>query len=143
MAFDSREFEYADIKVALLGSNLEGLRGIKFKKKQEKEPVHGQGSDPKSIQRGNKSYEGTLTVLKSDYDMLTDAAINAGYEDISDVPAKLINITVVYDKGDGSPLRTVKLLKVEFTDEEDGMKSGDKFNEVELPFICLKRTFGK
>lgn len=137
--FDSREFEYADVKVSLLGVELTGLRGNTYKKSQEKELVYGQGNDPKAIQRGQKKYEGSLMLLKSDFDILDAAARAAGYEDLVDVPGKLINITTVYDKGDGSPLATDVCQNVEFTEVEDGMKTGDKFKEVTLPYIFLRK----
>ena len=60
--FDSNEFEFADVKVSILGVELTGLRGLKYKKIQEKEPVYGAGNEPKRIQRGNKRYEGTLQI---------------------------------------------------------------------------------
>lgn len=138
--FDSREFEYADVKVAMLGVELSGLRGITYKKTQEKEEVFGAGNNPKAIQRGNKKYSGNLALLKSDYDQLNKAAIAAGYEDLIDVPGTEINITVVYQKEDNSAkLSTDTLINVEFTEAEDGMKQGDKFKEISLPFIFLRK----
>lgn len=140
MGFDTREFEYADVKVKMLGAELDGLRGLTYKKSQEKEPVYGAGNKPKAIQRGNKKYEGNLMLLKSDFDLLNKAAVSAGYTDITDVPGKLINISVVYQK-EGDPLiQTATLFNVEFTEYEDGMKQGDKFKEITLPFICLNIT---
>lgn len=135
--FNSKEYEFADIRVKLLGSQLSGLRGIMFKKAQEKEAVYANGSDPKTIQRGNKSYEGTLTVLKNDFDRMNVAARAAGYEDIIDVPFTQIVITVVFDNP-GVGLTTHNLISLEFSDMEDGMKQGDKFKEIELPFIFLR-----
>lgn len=137
--FDSREFQYSDTKVSLLGLQLEGLRGLTYKKEHEKEAVTGQGSDPKAIQRKFKKYDGTLMMLKSDYDILDRAAVAAGYEDLIDVPGKFIAITCVYDKDDGSPIATDILINVEFTSAEDGMKTGDAFKEVSLPFLFLKK----
>ena len=139
MPFDSSEYEYADIKVSVLGASLTGLRGIKYKKKQEKSVVYGQGNQPKSVQRGNKSYEGTLSVLKSDYDLLDAAAVAAGYEDITDVPSKYITSTVVYQKPGETALTVDTLIQMEFTEAEDGMKQGEQFKEVELPFIFLRK----
>lgn len=136
--FNSKEFEYADVKVQLLGAQLSGLRGLKYKKSQEKELVYGAGSDPKSIQRGQKKYDGTLTLLKSDYDALHKAAIAAGYEDLIDVPGKDIIITCVYENTPNGMLSTDTLIGVEFTEAEDGMKQGDKYTEIALPFIYLK-----
>ena len=137
--FNSKEFEYADIKVNMFGIELDTLRGIVYKKSQEKELVYAQGNQPRAIQRKNKKYEGTLTLLKSGYDTLDAAAVAAGYEDITDVPGDNINITITYLKDDGM-LSTDSLLNVEFTDAEDGMKQGDPFKEVSLPFIFLRKT---
>lgn len=138
MGFDTREFEFADVRVQLFGVELSGLRGLKYKKTQEKEPVHGAGNEPKAIQRGKKSYDGTLMLLKSDFDALNRAAVAAGFEDIVDVPGHLINITCVYQKEGSGPLSTDKILNVEFTEYEDGMENADKFKEVSLPFLALK-----
>ena len=136
--FISNEFDFSDVKVFMLGVNLTGLRGLIYKKSQEKEVVYGQGNEGKSIQRGNKKYDGSLMLLKSDFDVLHKSALAAGYEDLVDVPGKLINITCVYQKDGLKGLSTVQILNVEFTEVEDGMKQNDKFKEVTLPFIALK-----
>lgn len=139
MSFDSREFEFADVQVTVLGVPLSGLRGLTYKKSQEKELVYAQGNQPKAIQRGNKKYEGTLMLLKSDFDELNSAAIASGYEDITDIPGKEINITCVYQKtDDAGKLSTDTLLNAEFTEYEDGMKQGDKFKEISLPILFLR-----
>jgi hypothetical protein len=138
--FDSSEFEFADISVSILGANLSGLRGLVYKKTQKKEPVYGQGNQPKAIQKGNKAYEGTLKVLKSDYDLLDAAAVAAGYEDITDVPEKLITMTCVYQRASENMLSTDILIGCGFTDAEDGMNQGDPFKEVSLPFMFLRKN---
>jgi len=138
MAFDSREYQWSDTRVFLLGKELRGLRGLTYKKTVEKEPVYAQGSNPNSIQSGNKKYDGTLMLLKSEFDDLNRAAIAAGFSDITEVPAEKINITCVYDRGDGSPMQTASLFTVGFTEYDDGMKQGDKFKEVTMPFIFTR-----
>lgn len=138
MGFDTREFEFADTKVSMLGRELTGLRGLTYKKSQEKEPVYGAGNEPRAIQRGNKKYEGSLMLLKSDFDLLNEAAVAAGYEDIVDVPGHLINITCVYQKQGSAKIQTAQIIGVDFTEYEDGMKQADKFKEVSLPFLALK-----
>lgn len=138
MAFDSREFEFADIKVSMLGVELTGLRGLTYKKSQEKELVYAAGNQPKAIQRGNKKYEGSLMLLKSDVDLLNQAARLAKYEDITDVPGRLIDITVVYQNLDSLKLSTDTLQNVEFNEVEEGMKQGEKFKEITLPFMFLR-----
>ncbi|HLO37707.1 MAG TPA: hypothetical protein VK173_04410 [Lacibacter sp.] len=139
MGFDASEFEYSDIKVSIFGRELTGLRGLTYKTSREKELVYGAGANPKAIQRGQKKNEGSLMVLKSDYDDMLRAANAAGYNSLCDVPGKLINITCVYQNEDKSRLQTSSLFNCEFTEEEDGMKAGDKFKEVTLPFLYLSQ----
>jgi hypothetical protein len=136
MAFDSREFEFADIRVSIFGTELTGLRGITFKKTQEKEPIYGAGNEPVAIQSGNIKYEGTLTLLQSNVQALLFAARKAGYNHLTDVPANQIAITVVYNQG--LKMATYKLMGVAFTEFELGMKQGDKYQEVELPFLFTR-----
>ena len=68
--FDTRQYEYADINVALGGRVITGLRGIKYSSKQEKEAVYGKGNEPMHIQKGNISYEGEVTLLQSELETL-------------------------------------------------------------------------
>jgi hypothetical protein len=138
MGFNSRECEFADIKVSVLGKELSGLRELSYKYSRDKELVYGAGSDPKSVQRGNRKTEGKLVVLKSDFDEMNLAARAAGHRNIVEVPGKNINITCVYQKDDGDPIKTDALINVEFTDFEDGMKQGDKFKEISLSFIFIR-----
>ncbi len=133
--FNSREFEWADVKVVLFGREIAGLRGLTYKKSIEKELIYGAGNNPRAVQRGNKKCEGTLTILKSEFDELNTAALAAGYDDIVDIPGHLISIVCTFSNND--KIQVNKLTHVEFTDYEDGMKQGDKFKEVALPFICL------
>ena len=58
--FNSREYEWADITVVLGGRDITGLRSIRYKESQEKEAVYGKGNRPQAIQKGNKSYEGSI-----------------------------------------------------------------------------------
>ena len=63
---NTREYEWSDVTVVLAGRLVTGLRGIKYGAKQEKELLHAKGNKPHSIQRGNKTYEGEITLLKSE-----------------------------------------------------------------------------
>lgn len=137
MGFNSREFEFADVKVSMLGKELTGLRGLEYDYEQEKEHLYAAGNKPKSIQKGQIKPTGTLTILKTDLDDLNAAARAAGYKNIVQVPGRLINITCIYQKDDGDPIRTDSLINVEFTKMSDGGKSGDKFKECALPFLFL------
>lgn len=140
MGFDTREFEYADIRINVFGAELDTFRGLTTKESQEKELVYGAGNRPKSVQRGNIKYEGTLMLLQSGTDQLDAAARAQGYSSIIHVPGKFINITVVYQKPGDALVKTKAIKNVEFTELEDGMKQGDKFKENSLPFIYLSEV---
>ena len=130
--FNSREYEFADMTVMVGGKDIVGLRGLKYDVKQEKVTVYGKGNEPIAIQKGNKSYEGELTILASELETLR---LNGG----GTVLNLQVDIAVVY----GNPLQgdvmTTDILQgVQFTEEAKEYKQGDKFAEFTLPFIFLR-----
>ena len=131
MAFNTKDYRFADISVSLFSQTLTGFRGVSYKKKQEKELLHAAGDKPVGVQRGNITYEGELTLLKSDYDALNVAARAAGYDDILGLPGFPIVLAYTND----TQITTDTLLNVEFMEFDEGMKQGDKFKEMSLPII--------
>lgn len=129
--FNSRQYEYADITLQFGGVDLVTLRGVKFKKKVEREAVYGKGRQPLSIQSGNESFEGDFQILKSDYDALEDAAGGNVLDIRTDILVSFGNPST------GDTLRTKKLIGVAITEVEQAMKQGDKFMEITMPFIAL------
>lgn len=131
--FNSREYEWSDVNVVAAGRPLTGIRGVKYSSKQEKEALHAKGNKPHSIQRGNKTYDGELTVTQSEYEALRAA----GGGDILDIS---IDIVVAYGNPSKGDVITTDLLKgVEFTEDNTEWKQGDKFQEKSLPFIFLDK----
>ena len=131
MAFNSREYEWADMSLVLGGGDLVGIRGIKYKESMEKEPIYAKGRQPHSIQAGNQAYEGEIVLLQSDYERLVIAG--AG----SVLNLNLQGVVAYGNPSTGDAIRTKSLLGVQFTEAESGMQQGDKFMEITLPFICL------
>jgi hypothetical protein len=131
MAFNSKEYRFANVAVSAFGTTFQGLRGVSYKKKQEKELLHAQGDKPIGIQRGNISYEGELKILKSDFDALNEAAVAAGYEDLIEMPGFPIIVSYTND----TKIKVDTLLNVEFTEFDEGLTQGDKFKELSLPII--------
>ncbi len=132
--FDSREYEFADITLVLGGKDITGVRGIKYTAKQEKELVYGKGNEPLKIQKGNRSYEGEINLLQSEYESLVAAS------DDGSVLSLQLDAVVCY----GNPLKgdvliTDILQGVQFTEEGKEFKQGDKFAEIKLPFIFLRK----
>ena len=131
--FNSREYEWSDVNVVAAGRPVTGIRGVKYSSKQEKEVLHAKGNKPHSIQRGNKTYDGELTVTQSEYEALRAA----GGGDILDIS---IDIVVAYgNPSKGDVITTDLLMGVEFTEDNTEWKQGDKFQEKSLPFIFLDK----
>lgn len=131
--FNTREYEWADINVVMAGRNVTGFRAVSYTSKQEKEALYAKGNKPHSIQRGNKSYEGSISLVQSEYEALKQAAGG----DILDAS---IDLVVSYgNPTKGDTIVTDLLQGVEFTDDKTEWKRGDKFQEKELPFIFLDK----
>lgn len=128
---NTREYEWADVTVVVAGRPVTGLRGVKYGAKQEKEALHAAGNKPMSIQRGNKTYEGELTVTQSEYEALRRASGGDLLDASLDIVASYGNPS----KGD--VITTDLLIGVEFTEDNTEWKQGDKFQEKTLPFLFL------
>lgn len=128
---NTREYEWSDVTVVLAGRLVTGLRGVKYSAKQEKELLHAKGNKPHSIQRGNKTYDGEITLLQSEYEALKKASGG----DILDAS---MDIVAAYGNPNaGDVITTDMLIGVEFTEDNTEWKQGDKFQEKTLPFIFI------
>lgn len=130
---NTREYEWADVSVVMAGRMVTGLRGVKYNAKQEKELLHAKGNKPHSIQRGNKTYDGEITLLQSEYEALKQACGG----DILDVS---IDIVAAYgNPSAGDVITTDILVGVEFTEDNTEWKQGDKYQEKTLPFLFIDK----
>ena len=132
-----REYAYGDINVYIFGQRIAGLRGIDYKPANNKDYVRGAGNLPRGIQHGERSYEGTLTILQSELDALNRTAREKGYKDILDVD---FDIVVTYGDENGTVV-TDRIYQASIKDAGKGMKSGDLYSEHALPFIALDVDF--
>lgn len=129
--FNSKEYEWADVTVVMAGRDVTGIRGVQYSASQEKEALYAKGNKPHGIQRGNKSYSGSIRILQSELDALSAAAGG----DVLDVN---FNIVVAYgNPSKGDIIRTDLLVGVEITDVPKGLNQNDKFMEIELPLLML------
>lgn len=130
---NTREYEWADVTVVMAGRIVTGLRGVKYNAKQEKEALHAKGNKPHSIQRGNKTYDGEITLLQSEYEALKKACGG----DILDAS---LDIVASYGNPSAGDVRTTDILVgVEFTEDNTEWKQGDKFQEKTLPFLFIDK----
>lgn len=132
--FDTREYEWSDIALIIAGRDVKGFRGIKYTEKQEKEALYAKGNKAHSIQRGNISYEGELTMTQSEYELLR---MSMGGSILN---GRVLQITVAYgNPSKGDLMITDTLLHVEFTEDSTEWKQGDKFQEKSLPIIFMDK----
>ena len=130
---NSRQYEWNDISVNILGRNVKGLLGVEYAVKTDKKYVYGRGNKPLSLQSGNKSVDGQITLLKSEFDALIDAvkAVDRN-NDLTD-----ISFDIVWCFAHGTAIRTVIILGVEIEDYSNAMKQGDAMMEIKLKFKAL------
>lgn len=130
---NTREYEWSDVTVVMAGRLITGLRGVKYSAKQEKELLHAKGNKPHSIQRGNKTYDGEITLLQSEYEALKQACGGDILDASMDIVAAYGNPSA------GDVITTDVLVGVEFTEDNTEWKQGDKFQEKVLPFLFLDK----
>ncbi len=106
-------------------------------RRKTRDYVRGAGYNPRGIQHGERSYEGTLTILQSELDALNRTARQRGYEDILDVD---FDIVVTYGEQNGVVV-TDKIHNASIKRAAEGMKAGDLYSEHALPFIALGVDF--
>jgi hypothetical protein len=140
--FSTKECAWQNTSITVLGRKVTGLRGFEFKKTVEKEHLYAAGSAPIDIQDGNKKYEGNLKLLKYEVDLLNDAALTAGFADITEVPHESILITTEYKKVVTDKPRKIIAAGVGFTEMGFAMEQNAKMTEVTLPFIAINIQVG-
>lgn len=131
MNFNSREHEWSDVNVVMAGRSVTGIRGISYTSSQEKEALYGKGNKPHSIQRGNKSYTGSIRLLQSELEALERAAGG-------DALDARFNVIVSYgNPSKGDVVHTDLLKACEITEIPKSLNQNDKFMEIELPIVML------
>lgn len=131
--FDTREYEWADVTLILGGRDVTGVRGVKYTEKIEREPLYAKGRYPHSIQSGNVSIEGEITLLQSEL----EALVQAGKGSI----LKLKSMAAVVSYGDplnGDAVITDRIEGLYFTESTKELKQNDKNMEVTLPFVATR-----
>ncbi len=132
--FDSKECTWKDMQLLIDGVPVAKLRGLKYKAKVEMEALHAAGDKPISLQEGNRTFEGSIKLLKGALDTLNRAAVLAGGNDILDAELTL----VAHYKGQGSRLIQIDtLVGVRVTEYEKGWEQGAKNMDCELPIMFL------
>ncbi|WP_107039966.1 hypothetical protein [Brumimicrobium mesophilum] len=129
MAFNSRQYEWAEVTVILGGKDLLTIRAIKYKKTSDNEALHAKGRNAISIQRGNVTVEGEVSILQSELMELEESAPN------KDILQLALDMEVSYLAN--GVLRTDRVTGIRFGEYEKSLTQGDKFMEIPIPFLAL------
>lgn len=129
--WSSKQYAWCDISVALGGRIINGITEVEYTEKIEKEKLYGRGCKPHGVVRGNRDYEGKITLWQSELEAMTRDAPNKDILNLS------FDIVVSYVPHDGGQIVTDILKGVEFTEIKKAMKQGDKNMLVEMPIIFL------
>lgn len=131
MQFNSREYEWGDLTVVMAGRLVTGIRGLSYTSSQEKEALYGKGNKPHAIQRGNKTFSGSIRLLQSELEALERAAKG----DALDAQFNIIASYGNPQKGD--VIKTDLLKGCEITEVPKALNQNDKFMEIELPLVIM------
>ena len=132
MAFNSREYEWADTTLILGGRDVTGIQAVKYAEKIEREPIYAKGRDAHSIQSGNSAITGEVTMLQSEY----EALVKSGGGTIMSL--SLDALLAFGNPANADAIITDRLLGIRFTESAKELKQGDKFMEISLPFVALR-----
>lgn len=133
---NGREYEWADISVVAGGVPIAGFRAVSYKREREKEAMFAKGRKAHSIQAGNESVTGSITFTQSQLEALEVATggnlLTAKLDIVVSYGAEL-NVA----SAASAVISTDIIVGAEFTEYEKGMSQGDKFMEIEMPFLAL------
>lgn len=133
--FDNKEFEHAELTVTVSGAPLTKLRGLSGQVDADKETLFAAGRNGISIQTGNKTITGSLKMLFGALMDLWTASVAAGGDDPTDIEVDIIGKVV---RRTNRKQYLITFEGVQFNTAGFSEDQGDKFVEVELPFVALR-----
>jgi hypothetical protein len=123
---------WSSVEIRVAADIILGIPEINYKANLDPGEVRGAGVAPIAFTMGNSNFEGDLSILLEEFNILT-TKLGAGWMGQS------VEIVVSYDES-GSGLSTIvdTLQGVRFTSVENGASSGSTDAIVrKLPFKCL------
>jgi len=133
---NSKECEWADVELFTNGVLIGKCRAVDYGRRVEKEHLHAAGREAVSIQQGNETYSGTVTLLKNAVDALDRAARLAGGKDLLDAEFLLV---VNYRPFGQRLISTDTLEGCQFTENVRAIVQNAKFMEISLPFLYMNQ----
>lgn len=131
MAFNSKEYSWSDLNVAVNGKIMTKCVAIEYGEKIDREYVRGMGRMPIDINDGDVDVSGVIEFKQSDFEDLLVLTGNIGVRGLRD-----LDVTVAYSNT-GGRISIRNIIGVACTEWKEGYKSGDKSGNVLLPFMAL------
>lgn len=136
---NGRQYEFADVSLVMGDRDVCGFRGIKYTEKQGKEVIYGKGNKPLSIQKGNFSYEGEISLTQSELETLKALAREQTSQ--SSIMGLILNAVVCFaNPAKGDVMITDRLYGIQFTEDAKELKQGDKFMEIASIYLYRYRV---
>jgi hypothetical protein len=127
----SKQYSWNDISLSIAGRIVEGIDAVEYGVKQEKTVLRGRGAKGHKIVRGNKDFEGKITLWQSEIEAMIKDAPN------KDILALNFDIIWAFAPTDGGETVIDVLTSCEFKEYKKSMKQGDTNMLIELPIIFL------
>lgn len=129
--FNSKQYAWSDISVAIAGKIINGITEVEYTEKKEKTSLYGRGNTPHAILSGNRTFEGKLGIWQSELEAMTKSAGN------KDVLSLEFDVVISYVPDDSTETVTDVLKGVQFSEVKKSMKQGDKNMVVDMPIVFL------
>ena len=133
--FNSNEYAWKDIKVALGGRTVTGITQITYDTTQDVNNIYASGDEPHSQTTGNRDVEGTIGLLQSEVDALNRAAKAAGGRNLLDLT---LDVTIAYARTLGEEIVVDTVRNARATSLPKGGNQNDPNMISEITFRAMK-----
>ncbi len=129
--FNSRQYGWCDVSIAIHGRVITGATGFKSTVKRKRERLYGRGAKAFDILDGNVEAEGEISLWQSDLAALVKKAPD------SDITRMKFDVVVSYSPRDSYQVVTDIWKGFCPTENTQGLKQGDTHMEVTIPGLIL------
>jgi hypothetical protein len=125
------EYSWVDVRIRIGATEIVGLTSLTYNTKQEKANIYGTGEQPVSRGKGSKEYEGSMSLLMSELELLRAVATDG---DVTNLAPFDLQVTYA-PTGDPTKLTNHTLQNCEFMENPNGGSQGDTSLPQDVPFI--------
>lgn len=135
-AFDSNEYDWNALDLAINGMVLTKLQSVQYEESVETEILRGKGKKGFKVADGNYDISGNLEMLQSDAERLMLLTGNKGVLGLKD-----LTITIAFKDLESGRLSTRSIISARITKIGEPVKQGEMKIVVNCPFVALDLTY--